>query len=404
MALRAGPGPAPGRRVPAVAAAVAALVAVAAVVGAGHLARAAAAGAPAPVAGEPRPACGTERPPPGTPVRRTTPGPAVRFATYNLLHALGTSNASLDARIPLIVAALASAEAEVVGVQEVEELGSRGFTTARVARGLAARDGRPWHWCFFAANPVVPGEPDSLVGGGGPRSVAIQPVASGALRETVFRTGVGILSRHPILAAGARRLPYRVQPDVDACPDQSCRLAATFESRAAIRAVVATPRGRVHVVSTHLAHTVTPRSDLSRVAQNRAMLEWIEDFSAAAPHPVVLTGDFNSVERSAVHRDVVGRGFVDTFRVANPAAPGSTSSQRIDAAAPTVTSRIDYVFARASACAGHGAAARAVPVVASAVFGDEPALVRGAPLWPSDHYGVVSALRVHPQRCPAPRR
>ncbi|MCV5246360.1 hypothetical protein OFC58_37760, partial [Escherichia coli] len=68
------------------------------------------------------------------------------------------------------------------------------------------------------------------------------------------------------------------------------------------------------------------------------MLEWIEDFSAAAPHPVVLTGDFNSVERSAVHRDVVGRGFVDTFRVANPAAPGSTSSQRIDAAAPTVTS------------------------------------------------------------------
>jgi endonuclease/exonuclease/phosphatase family metal-dependent hydrolase len=355
--------------------------------------------------GEPRPACGTEHPRAAVPPRPAVPRSSVRYASYNFLHALGTSNSSLDARVPLIVDAIAAAGADVVGAQEVEELGSRGFTTARVARGLVAKTGSAWHWCFFAANPVVPGEADSLVGGGGPQSIAIQPIASGALGETVFRTGVGILSRYPIVASGAERLPYRVAEDVNACPDLPCRLAATFESRAAVRAVVATPAGRVHVVSTHLAHTVTARSDLSRVAQNAAMLEWIETFSAAAPYPVVLTGDFNSVEGSRVHAAVLAAGFVDTFRVAHPTASGFTSSQEIGAPGPTVTSRIDYVFARGAACAlPRAGRARSPRVVSSDVFGDEPGLVGGAPLWPSDHYGVVTSLRTRPSACTGLRR
>lgn len=107
---------------------------------------AAPAGAPpgravAPVEGQP--ACGTELP--ASAARRHAADHAaspVRVATYNFLHARGTSNASLDARIPLLVDAIARARADILGVQEVEELGSRGFTTARVSRGLANATGR----------------------------------------------------------------------------------------------------------------------------------------------------------------------------------------------------------------------------------------------------------------------
>ena len=353
---------------------------------------------PLPPLGEPVPACGSEAAPAGARRPRPAPGAAVSVATYNVLHALGTSNESLDARIPLIVDAIAGSGADVVGAQEVEELGSRGFTTARVARGLAAATGTAWHWCFFAANPVLPGEPDTLVGGGGPGSIAIQPLAGAPIGETVFRTGVGLLSRYPIVESGAHRLGLRVPEEVAACPTLSCQLTAQFESRAAIRGVVRTPRGLVNVVSTHLAHTITSVSELTRIAQTHRLLEWIDGVTATRRYPVLLTGDFNSAEGSAVHQAVAGSGFVDTFRQAWPAADGFTSSQEIDSAVPTVESRIDYVFARGERCTSpRGEGTRGAPrVLGSAVIGDSPEAVATGFLWPSDHYGVVTDVRLVP--------
>ena len=320
------------------------------------------------------------------------------MATYNLLHALGTSNESLDARIPLLVDAIAGAHADVVGLQEVEELGSRGFTTARVAAGLAGVTGAAWHWCFFAANPVIPREPDTLLGGGGPGSIAIQPLAGEPLGETVFRTGVGIVARYPIVESGAHRLGLRAPEEVAACPDLGCQLQAQFESRASIRGVVETPRGRLQVVSTHLPHNLTSQSELSRIVQTDRMLEWINALPATRRHATVLTGDFNAVEGSAVHEAVIADRFVDTFRRASPDDPGFTSPQAIAAATSTVRNRIDYVFARNSQCtSSHGpGVSPVVRVVLSETFGDSPSRMDGGLLWPSDHYGVATELRLLP--------
>ena len=348
---------------------------------------------------EPVPACGTEGPPPDHgPQAARRSGASVTVATYNVLGALATSNESLDARIPLLVDAIAGAGADIVGLQEVEELGSRGFTTARVAAGLAGATGVAWHWCFFAANPAIPGEPDTLVGGGGPESLAIQPLAGEPLGETVFRTGVGLVARYPIVESGAHRLGLRVPEEVAACPDLGCQLQAQFESRASMRGVVETPRGRLQVVSTHLAHTITSESDLTRIVQTDRMLEWINGRPETGRYATILTGDFNAVEGSAVHEAVLADGFVDTFRRASAGDPGFTSSQDVTAATSTVRNRIDYVFARNSQCTsrprpGGGPVVR---VVSSEILGDAASATNDGFLWPSDHYGVATELRLLP--------
>jgi endonuclease/exonuclease/phosphatase family metal-dependent hydrolase len=143
---------------------------------------------------------------------------------------------------------------------------------------------------------------------------------------------------------------------------------------------------------------LTPLSEFTRAVQVERMLEWVDTFSAFDRHPVVLTGDFNTREGSPVYAAVATRGFVDTFRAANLAAGGFTSSQDITAAAATVRSRIDYVFARGAVCTSrHGARTGALPeVTSSAVLGDAPSPVGAGFLWPSDHYGVVSALKPFP--------
>jgi len=67
---------------------------------------------------------------------------------------------------------------------------------------------------------------------------------------------------------------------------------------------------------------------------------------------------------------------------------GCTSSQRelTDTPEPTTSSRIDFVFARPGSCG-------ASPL-ASSVIGDAAVQLHdGRWRWPSDHFGVVSALR-----------
>ncbi len=168
-----------------------------------------------------------------------------------------------------------------------------------------------------------------------------------------------------------------------------------------MRALVAAPGGEIQVVSTHLAHSITNLSSLTRVVQNEVLQRWIAEFSHGSAVPVVLTGDFNSTPGTQVHSDVLGAGFLDTFGVARPAEEGFTSHQEIDAPAPTVASRIDYVFARPGACAsplGDGTG-----VLGSEVIGDSPLSIGPVFLWPSDHYGVVSELRpfpTAPDSCP----
>jgi endonuclease/exonuclease/phosphatase family metal-dependent hydrolase len=351
---------------------------------------------------EAEPTCRTEQPPAGAPAAVPDPDPSsIAIGSFNVLFASGTSNESLDARVPLIVDALHASGADVVGIQEDELIGSRGHTSERIARGLSAATGDAWSWCFFMANPIVPETPDVHEGGGNPESDFLMPL-SNSLGESVWRTGIGVVSRYAIVDAGAHRLPGRVADEIAACgTDQLCAFTVQFESRAALRALVDAPGGPVQVVSTHLVHNITSLSGVSRVAQNEALLGYLDAFSHGSSVPVVLTGDFNSIPESTVHTAVRAAGFVDTFGEAEPSDPGFTSDQEIDVPTSTVDARIDYVFARPGACASP--LSEGGGVLSSEVIGDAPSSEHGAFLWPSDHYGVVSELRPFPdasELCP----
>jgi endonuclease/exonuclease/phosphatase family metal-dependent hydrolase len=64
--------------------------------------------------------------------------------------------------------------------------------------------------------------------------------------------------------------------------------------------------------------------------------------------------------------------------------------QRIDAPAPTVFRRVDYVFVRA----GEGREATAVS--ARLVLNTPGPRDDGGSLWPSDHYGVFAEVEFRP--------
>jgi exonuclease III len=83
---------------------------------------------------------------------------------------------------------------------------------------------------------------------------------------------------------------------------------------------------------------------------------------------------------------IVAAGFIDTYRAFTD-APGSTNSQEIVTATsePTVTRRIDFVFARSPS---------ALAVTGSEVFGTGAVPFGDGWLWPSDHLGVVSSTVV----------
>ena len=104
-------------------------------------------------------------------------------------------------------------------------------------------------------------------------------------------------------------------------------------------------------------------------------------------------GDFNADESSAAIAFLTGpAGLVDAFRRANPETPGLTVWQRIDAPAPTVFRRVDYVFLQDGLTLTNR-------VRSSRVVLDSPRPgPRGGALWPSDHYGVVADVDVVPRR------
>jgi exonuclease III len=105
--------------------------------------------------------------------------------------------------------------------------------------------------------------------------------------------------------------------------------------------------------------------------------------------PLVLMGDFNALEHTpAIMHLTQKAGLIDTFRLVNPTTPGLTVWQRVNASAPTVRRRVDYVFLLPG---------KAFPgrVRASQVILNAPQLLPdGRTLWPSDHFGVLSEVEV----------
>ena len=108
--------------------------------------------------------------------------------------------------------------------------------------------------------------------------------------------------------------------------------------------------------------------------------------------PIVLMGDLNDTPGSAMYQVLAGSGFIDTWRAMRPGVDGLTCCHVADLSDKFANfdQRIDYVWTRGFA--------RDDGKVQGSIdrFGDVPAdrLPGPAyPVWPSDHAGLVAALR-----------
>ena len=306
----------------------------------------------------------------------------LQVATLNVLHAeTDEGDESLAARLPLLAEAIVESGADIVGGQELTRNEEHGIVAQRLAGLVAAATGEAWSWCWSRSNPHLPGTPDVQPGGGNP--VDDQMAAFGNLPDPGdFSEGLAILSRYEIDESRFRRLPPRSYEAV-ACvdPDPFCRLAAAFDSRQVLWARVATPAGDVDMFTTHLAHGLTPLSDTTKLVQAQAAVDITEEWATDGPLPDFLVGDFNSAPGGAVHQEVVGADFVDTYS-GSETSGGPPDGQEVYSPSPTreMRERIDYVFARGD-----------VTVVESRRIADVPLLLDdGRYLWPSDHYGFVT--------------
>ena len=271
----------------------------------------------------------------------------LRLVTFNVLHGGPWSgftgdDLQLESRLAMIIEGLRALDPDVVALQESPITRRRGDVAARIAQALGLV-----HVHARATERVF-------------RLRLLGRLIVGALG---FVEGPAILSRFPIAAAEVYDLP---------------RCQRWLDPRVALRADIRTPAGVVAVFSTH-----TSRDD----CQTRRVAELAGEPSG---RPAVVMGDLNTGETAPALAAFREHGFVDIFRAANPDTPGLTVWQRIEAPAPTVFRRVDYVFVKA----GDGREATAVS--ARLVLNTPRARDDGGVLWPSDHYGVFAEVALRP--------
>ncbi|HEY8471671.1 MAG TPA: endonuclease/exonuclease/phosphatase family protein [Natronosporangium sp.] len=267
----------------------------------------------------------------------------MRILTWNLWWRHGP----WQQRRAAIAETLAAIGPDVCGLQEVW-----GDPEENLAAQLADRLGM--HWCW-ASVPVS--------------------ARHRANHGEHIRIGNAILSRWPIAAQAEHPLP----------------VADGEQPRVAAHARIEAPGGALPFFTTHL----TARADASaeRVAQVRALAEFVNAHRDGAGYPPVVTGDLNAEPDSDEVRllsglntapAVPGLVLVDAWRYAESGDPGLTWSRRNpyvrDIA--VLEARIDYVLVGIPFDRQRGRV-RSVRVAA-----DQP--VDG--VWPSDHFAVVAEV------------
>lgn len=113
-------------------------------------------------------------------------------------------------------------------------------------------------------------------------------------------------------------------------------------------------------------------------------------------HPIILSGDFNSaadLSTTPTYAFFEAAGYVDGWPRSRPPEVGYTCCQAPDLLNPvsTLSERIDIIFSRDPFALRPATTVRADRVGASQSDRTKP-----SNLWPSDHAGVVEALRFHP--------
>jgi endonuclease/exonuclease/phosphatase family metal-dependent hydrolase len=223
------------------------------------------------------------------------------MATFNVLHGRVLQDGPPGSAESPLVEAVASLDADVLALQEVDRLQERSgrVDQARVAaaasgaadwRGAAAVHGRPVPGHGWVLDPAEPG-------------LRIYGPAQAGAADDVPSHGIALLSRFPVREWRARRfapapcgLPLRVpgRPGLTLVRDQP---------RAALAAVLGGPQGQFTAVAVHLSFVPG-----WNIAQLLAVREWI----AELPRPHVVLGDFNLV--GGVPRAVLGMAELATRR------------------------------------------------------------------------------------------
>lgn len=148
----------------------------------------------------------------------------------------------------------------------------------------------------------------------------------------------------------------------------------------------------VRFVNTHLEVGDNPLLGAIQVAQGAELIAALEEEA----RPVILTGDFNSaadLSTTPTYGLFVVAGYVDGWPRSLPPASGLTCCQAPDLLNPvsTLSQRIDIIFSRDPLSLRQATTVRAERVGASQSDRTTP-----SHLWPSDHAGVVEALRFRP--------
>lgn len=197
--------------------------------------------------------------------------------------------------------------------------------------------------------------------------------------------GNAVASRYPIVAHQAFQLPG----------------VETGEGRSLLYALVDHPAGLLPVFVTHLNWKLHHGS--VRVRQVRFVGECIRELAPVDDSrlPPVLMGDFNAAPDADEIRYLVGLTaldgksvyFADAWTYGGDGSPGYTFDRknRFAALAHEPPRRIDYIFVRGPDTKLRGEPLETRLAFAESVPGEE------GPIWPSDHFGVVTDLSVDPQ-------
>jgi len=238
-------------------------------------------------------------------------------------------------RLSLIRREIERLQPDVLGLQEVLRTLGAGEATPETCQALAIANG--YHVAYAPAAPRD---------GTGP----------------VWQ-GNAVLSRWPIREQRAFPLPG----------------ADVAEPRALLYTLIEAPHGDLPVFTTHLAWE--PQHGPLRLRQVEYVAAQIEKLAPAA----VLVGDFNAEPGSAELKHLADAGFVDAWA---DGTPGFTFDRANGYAreADEPSCRIDYVLLR-----GSGATATGARLVFT-----EPSRAGSAPVWPSDHFGVVAEVALAP--------
>ncbi|MGH8866504.1 MAG: endonuclease/exonuclease/phosphatase family protein [Actinomycetes bacterium] len=194
----------------------------------------------------------------------------MRVATFNLLHGMCLADGLADEAA--LTEAVASLDADVLGIQEVDRNQPRSGSVdqaAAVARALDAP-----HWRFV---PALLGTPDAE------RSWTVATEDDGTQVDGPTY-GIGLASRWPVRSWQVRRFPAAPVGAPLRVPGNRRLIHVYDEPRVALAALVDAPGGPVTVVTAHLSFI--PGWNLGQL---RRVTRWALGF----PAPRLLLGDLN---------------------------------------------------------------------------------------------------------------